>query len=113
METLRCKFVRVGNTILMKVLEQPECIKRGSGHIFSYGGIFLTSHDYSRITEHEISVHGTMTEHDLDATIRNFSSESTAEEILAKYVTCVREYNKMLKAPKLELDSKVTCIIAE
>lgn len=102
---LKVKFWRVENVVLMKVIEQGDEIKRGSGEIYvdPYTGISIWSDDCPRIYLNAISIRGSFKECDELVVCQQFSSIFDAENFYRKAIQTVQDYNSSFKkSPAVE-----------
>ena len=90
------KFWRIENVVLMKVLQQPEDIRRGEGVIYSHDEFELASHVCPRLDGGQMSVMGYDRKLDDKVCVEYFHSKEDAERTLNGYMGLVRRYNASL-----------------
>lgn len=93
---LKIKFWRIENTIVMKILEQGDEIKRGRGSFFQHEGVELRSCAYPCLYTNEILVCGHNQWQDNRCSSLELDNIEKAKSTLRKYIAVIKAYNQKL-----------------
>lgn len=98
---LRVAFMQVEHVVLMKVLEQPEDIKRGDGELFkASNGVVLLSADRLAFRDDALWVRGTSSRLDGCVSIANYGTDVEAASTIGRLSIAIREYNQSREKAK-------------